>query len=182
MSAGRLSEGAGCITWWGFNPARDLLSMGESLRCTRKHGPTHVRQSSDGFIQCWKAIKNILLMYSLSSTLVFPFNTSLFVLPSMFLLHQRNIMRFIPPHSFDINCYWTLKQSVYSILVIKINLTYLFNQTMASAITSYLKPQQWQCLICPIGICCRFIALNNKVLVLLHLYIVLTVPAVPQYL
>ncbi|XP_010750116.3 dynein assembly factor 3, axonemal [Larimichthys crocea] len=28
MSAGRVSEGAGCITWWGFSPARDLLSMG----------------------------------------------------------------------------------------------------------------------------------------------------------
>ncbi|KAM9336464.1 dynein axonemal assembly factor 3 [Symphorus nematophorus] len=28
MSAGRVSEGAGCITWWGFSPARDLLSTG----------------------------------------------------------------------------------------------------------------------------------------------------------
>ncbi|TMS21809.1 Synaptotagmin-1 [Larimichthys crocea] len=28
MSAGRVSEGAGCITCWGFSPARDLLSMG----------------------------------------------------------------------------------------------------------------------------------------------------------
>ncbi|XP_042364613.1 dynein axonemal assembly factor 3-like [Plectropomus leopardus] len=28
MSAGRASEGAACITWWGFSPARDLLSMG----------------------------------------------------------------------------------------------------------------------------------------------------------
>ncbi|KAM9716598.1 dynein axonemal assembly factor 3 [Menidia menidia] len=28
MSAGRTSEGAGCIAWWGFSPARDLLSMG----------------------------------------------------------------------------------------------------------------------------------------------------------
>ncbi|XP_029978478.1 dynein assembly factor 3, axonemal [Sphaeramia orbicularis] len=28
MSAGRPSEGAGCITWWGFSPARDLLSTG----------------------------------------------------------------------------------------------------------------------------------------------------------
>ncbi|XP_070783686.1 dynein axonemal assembly factor 3-like [Enoplosus armatus] len=28
MSAGRASEGAGCVTWWGFSPARDLLSMG----------------------------------------------------------------------------------------------------------------------------------------------------------
>uniref|UniRef100_A0A3Q0SJK3 Dynein axonemal assembly factor 3 n=1 Tax=Amphilophus citrinellus TaxID=61819 RepID=A0A3Q0SJK3_AMPCI len=25
MSAGRAAEGAGCITWWGFSPARDLL-------------------------------------------------------------------------------------------------------------------------------------------------------------
>ncbi|XP_028331524.1 dynein assembly factor 3, axonemal isoform X1 [Gouania willdenowi] len=28
MSAGRASEGAGCVTWWGFSPARDLLSTG----------------------------------------------------------------------------------------------------------------------------------------------------------
>ncbi|XP_015249754.1 PREDICTED: dynein assembly factor 3, axonemal-like isoform X2 [Cyprinodon variegatus] len=28
MSAGRVSEGAGCITWWGFSPARNLLSFG----------------------------------------------------------------------------------------------------------------------------------------------------------
>ncbi|XP_078019577.1 dynein axonemal assembly factor 3 isoform X1 [Epinephelus lanceolatus] len=28
MSGGRASEGPGCITWWGFSPARDLLSTG----------------------------------------------------------------------------------------------------------------------------------------------------------
>ncbi|XP_057683098.1 dynein axonemal assembly factor 3-like isoform X2 [Corythoichthys intestinalis] len=28
MSAGRPSEGAGCINWWGFSPARDLISAG----------------------------------------------------------------------------------------------------------------------------------------------------------
>ncbi|XP_075890508.1 dynein axonemal assembly factor 3 isoform X1 [Nelusetta ayraudi] len=28
MSSGRLSEGVGYVTWWGFSPARDLLSMG----------------------------------------------------------------------------------------------------------------------------------------------------------
>ncbi|XP_031595171.2 dynein assembly factor 3, axonemal [Oreochromis aureus] len=32
MSAGRASEGAGCITWWGFTPARDLLHIGPE-RC-----------------------------------------------------------------------------------------------------------------------------------------------------
>ncbi|KAK5850763.1 hypothetical protein PBY51_001612 [Eleginops maclovinus] len=32
MSAGRASEGAGCITWWGFSPARDLLSTGPVKR------------------------------------------------------------------------------------------------------------------------------------------------------
>ncbi|KAG1944344.1 dynein assembly factor 3, axonemal-like [Pimephales promelas] len=26
MSAGRTVEGAGCVTWWGFGPARDLLN------------------------------------------------------------------------------------------------------------------------------------------------------------
>ncbi|XP_035997620.1 dynein assembly factor 3, axonemal isoform X1 [Fundulus heteroclitus] len=28
MSAGRASEGAGCIAWWGFSPARNLLRLG----------------------------------------------------------------------------------------------------------------------------------------------------------
>ncbi|KAM4716000.1 dynein axonemal assembly factor 3 [Anableps anableps] len=28
MSAGRVSEGAGWISWWGFSPARNLLSLG----------------------------------------------------------------------------------------------------------------------------------------------------------
>nr|XP_057917359.1 dynein axonemal assembly factor 3-like [Doryrhamphus excisus] len=28
MSAGRPSEGAGCISWWGFSPARDLINTG----------------------------------------------------------------------------------------------------------------------------------------------------------
>ncbi|TNN03929.1 hypothetical protein fugu_000958 [Takifugu bimaculatus] len=32
MSAGQISEGPGCITWWGFSPACDLMDMGEE-RC-----------------------------------------------------------------------------------------------------------------------------------------------------
>uniref|UniRef100_A0A2I4B7L7 Dynein axonemal assembly factor 3 n=1 Tax=Austrofundulus limnaeus TaxID=52670 RepID=A0A2I4B7L7_AUSLI len=28
MSAGRPSEGAGCVTWWGFSPAQNLLGLG----------------------------------------------------------------------------------------------------------------------------------------------------------
>ncbi|XP_014832998.1 PREDICTED: dynein assembly factor 3, axonemal isoform X1 [Poecilia mexicana] len=28
MSAGRVSEGAGWVSWWGFSPARNLLSLG----------------------------------------------------------------------------------------------------------------------------------------------------------
>ncbi|XP_061666446.1 dynein axonemal assembly factor 3-like isoform X2 [Syngnathoides biaculeatus] len=28
MSAGRPSEGAGCVNWWGFSPARDLICAG----------------------------------------------------------------------------------------------------------------------------------------------------------
>ncbi|KAL6095122.1 dnaaf3 [Pungitius sinensis] len=38
MSAGRAPEGAGCITWWGFSPARDLLSTGP----VRPRGDIHV--------------------------------------------------------------------------------------------------------------------------------------------
>uniref|UniRef100_A0A8C9WMW5 Dynein axonemal assembly factor 3 n=1 Tax=Scleropages formosus TaxID=113540 RepID=A0A8C9WMW5_SCLFO len=30
MCAGRTMEGAGCVTWWGFSPALDLLSSGGS--------------------------------------------------------------------------------------------------------------------------------------------------------
>ncbi|XP_067291514.1 dynein axonemal assembly factor 3-like [Pseudorasbora parva] len=32
MSAGRTVEGAGCVTWWGFGPARDLLSSDKTVR------------------------------------------------------------------------------------------------------------------------------------------------------
>nr|XP_046233599.1 dynein axonemal assembly factor 3-like isoform X2 [Scatophagus argus] len=38
MSAGRVFEGVGCVTWWGFSPARDLLSMGP----VRHEGESHV--------------------------------------------------------------------------------------------------------------------------------------------
>ncbi|KAK3571777.1 hypothetical protein QTP86_018706, partial [Hemibagrus guttatus] len=30
MSSGQTLEGAGCVTWWGFGPARDLLETGRS--------------------------------------------------------------------------------------------------------------------------------------------------------
>ncbi|XP_051737433.1 dynein axonemal assembly factor 3-like isoform X1 [Ctenopharyngodon idella] len=39
MSAGRTVEGAGCVTWWGFGPARDLLS---SENTVRSHGELNV--------------------------------------------------------------------------------------------------------------------------------------------
>ncbi|KAK7118707.1 hypothetical protein R3I94_022264 [Phoxinus phoxinus] len=32
MSAGRTVEGAGCVTWWGFGPARDLLNSENMVR------------------------------------------------------------------------------------------------------------------------------------------------------
>ncbi|CAM4723827.1 unnamed protein product [Leuciscus chuanchicus] len=32
MSAGRTVEGAGCVTWWGFGPARDLLNSENTVR------------------------------------------------------------------------------------------------------------------------------------------------------
>uniref|UniRef100_A0A3B5KUW5 Dynein axonemal assembly factor 3 n=1 Tax=Xiphophorus couchianus TaxID=32473 RepID=A0A3B5KUW5_9TELE len=32
MSAGRVCEGAGWFSWWGFSPARNLLSLGEKLQ------------------------------------------------------------------------------------------------------------------------------------------------------
>ncbi|XP_060950947.1 dynein axonemal assembly factor 3-like [Limanda limanda] len=32
MSGGQAAEGAGCVTWWGLSPARDLLSAGPARR------------------------------------------------------------------------------------------------------------------------------------------------------
>ncbi|XDV47899.1 hypothetical protein PO909_017441 [Leuciscus waleckii] len=32
MSVGRTVEGAGCVTWWGFGPARDLLNSENTVR------------------------------------------------------------------------------------------------------------------------------------------------------
>uniref|UniRef100_A0A8C2C3A0 Dynein axonemal assembly factor 3 n=1 Tax=Cyprinus carpio TaxID=7962 RepID=A0A8C2C3A0_CYPCA len=40
MSAGRTVEGAGCVTWWGFGPARDLLSS--DTHRVRLHGELNV--------------------------------------------------------------------------------------------------------------------------------------------
>lgn len=39
MSAGRTVEGAGCVTWWGFGPARDLLSSGKTRLNTNTNKP-----------------------------------------------------------------------------------------------------------------------------------------------
>lgn len=40
MSAARTVEGAGCVTWWGFGPARDLLSS--DTHSVRPHGELNV--------------------------------------------------------------------------------------------------------------------------------------------
>ncbi|XP_026114279.1 dynein assembly factor 3, axonemal [Carassius auratus] len=40
MSAGRTVEGAGCVTWWGFGPARDLLSS--DTHRERPHGELNI--------------------------------------------------------------------------------------------------------------------------------------------
>lgn len=40
MSAGRTVEGAGCVTWWGFGPARDLLNS--DTHRVRPHGELNV--------------------------------------------------------------------------------------------------------------------------------------------
>ncbi|XP_043082250.1 dynein axonemal assembly factor 3-like [Puntigrus tetrazona] len=40
MSAGQTVEGAGCVTWWGFGPARDLLSSDPGRE--RLHGELDV--------------------------------------------------------------------------------------------------------------------------------------------
>ena len=45
MSGGRAAEGAGCVTWWGLSPARDLLATGE-----RHEQLTGGRGHSDGII------------------------------------------------------------------------------------------------------------------------------------
>ncbi|TNN54299.1 Dynein assembly factor 3, axonemal [Liparis tanakae] len=75
MSGGRVSEGAGCVTWWGYSPARDLLSLGERRRArstgsniTTKHsgamrheqhvGPVWVVESSMELVA-----RQLLLLY-----------------------------------------------------------------------------------------------------------------------
>ncbi|XP_073687214.1 dynein axonemal assembly factor 3-like [Garra rufa] len=40
MSTGRTVEGAGCVTWWGFGPARDLLSS--DTHRVRPHGELNI--------------------------------------------------------------------------------------------------------------------------------------------
>lgn len=55
MSAGQLSEGLGCITWWGFSPARDLLSMGKNPMFPEETWPSHM--------QCQDPFFPILFMY-----------------------------------------------------------------------------------------------------------------------
>nr|XP_055038325.1 dynein axonemal assembly factor 3-like [Misgurnus anguillicaudatus] len=40
MSAGRSVEGAGCVTWWGFGPARDLL--GSDIHTMKSHGELNI--------------------------------------------------------------------------------------------------------------------------------------------
>ncbi|XP_077359360.1 dynein axonemal assembly factor 3 [Festucalex cinctus] len=44
MSAGRPSEGAGCINWWGFSPSRDLISAGP----VRHEGEVNVLLAGSG--------------------------------------------------------------------------------------------------------------------------------------
>ncbi|XP_051537998.1 dynein axonemal assembly factor 3-like [Myxocyprinus asiaticus] len=40
MNAGRTVEGAGCVTWWGFGPARDLLNS--DIHTLRSHGELNI--------------------------------------------------------------------------------------------------------------------------------------------
>ncbi|KAF4095608.1 dynein axonemal assembly factor 3 [Onychostoma macrolepis] len=40
MSVGRTVEGAGCVTWWGFGPARDLLTS--DTHGVRPHGELNI--------------------------------------------------------------------------------------------------------------------------------------------
>ncbi|XP_073345879.1 dynein axonemal assembly factor 3-like isoform X1 [Pagrus major] len=56
MSAGRLSEAAGCVTWWGFSPARDLLSPGPArpegevnVLLVGSADPRHILKTIAGF-------------------------------------------------------------------------------------------------------------------------------------
>ncbi|XP_051969418.1 dynein axonemal assembly factor 3-like [Xyrauchen texanus] len=40
MNAGRTAEGAGCVTWWGFGPARDLLNS--DIHTLRSRGELNI--------------------------------------------------------------------------------------------------------------------------------------------
>ncbi|KAF3853518.1 hypothetical protein F7725_014206 [Dissostichus mawsoni] len=58
MSAGRASEGAGCVTWWGFSPARDLLKTGECLEPAGSSTQVWVIESSMEVVA-----RQLLLLY-----------------------------------------------------------------------------------------------------------------------
>ncbi|KAM8729569.1 dynein axonemal assembly factor 3 [Acanthopagrus schlegelii] len=56
MSAGRPSEAAGCVTWWGFSPARDLLTPGPArpegqvnVLLVGSADPRHILKTIAGF-------------------------------------------------------------------------------------------------------------------------------------
>lgn len=66
MSAGRASEGAGCITWWGFSPARDLLHIGKSLGCTRILwvGPRTCVRADKGLYELLWCFSRVFIYYA----------------------------------------------------------------------------------------------------------------------
>ncbi|KAM3859893.1 dynein axonemal assembly factor 3 [Diretmus argenteus] len=80
MCAGRTSEAAGCITWWGFSPARDLLSAGR----VRQEGEAHVLLVGSGDLR--HILKTIASLNNADSLHIWVIENSMEVVARQLLL------------------------------------------------------------------------------------------------
>ncbi|XP_065806092.1 dynein axonemal assembly factor 3 isoform X1 [Labrus bergylta] len=97
MSAGRASEGAGCIGWWGFSPARDLLNTGEQ-GSVRVEGEANVLLVGSGDPR--HILKTIAGLQNTESLRVWVIENSMEVVARQLLLLSLALM---PPESMGNN-------------------------------------------------------------------------------
>ncbi|XP_022075621.2 dynein axonemal assembly factor 3 [Acanthochromis polyacanthus] len=94
MSAGRGSEGPGSVSWWGFSPARDLLSLGP----VRNEGDANVLLIGSGDPR--HILKTIAGLQDTQSLHVWVIETSMEVVARQLLLLY---LALIPQESMGIN-------------------------------------------------------------------------------
>ncbi|XP_023149554.1 dynein axonemal assembly factor 3 isoform X2 [Amphiprion ocellaris] len=94
MSAGRESEGPGSVSWWGFSPARDLLSLGP----VRYEGEANVLLIGSGDPR--HILKTIAGLQDTQSLHVWVIETSMEVVARQLLLLY---LALIPQESMGIN-------------------------------------------------------------------------------